>query len=70
MHFKRYLKPFEFQSTPLREGRRGRLLRNYRQDLFQSTPLREGRLVYSFDKIIHSQFQSTPLREGRHKLSP
>jgi len=34
-----------FQSTPLREGRRGGLLIPGRRYVFQSTPLREGRLL-------------------------
>ncbi len=36
---------FLFQSTPLREGRRGLQASLAHTDVFQSTPLREGRLT-------------------------
>jgi len=35
-----------FQSTPLREGRRGADARDWQSIMFQSTPLREGRPVW------------------------
>ena len=55
-----------FQSTPLREGRRGSCLDIRIHCIFQSTPLREGRpkeCLISTEKALI--FQSTPLREGR-----
>ena len=57
---------YEFQFTPLREGRRdGRSVKAWRS-LFQFTPLREGRLLPCSLPLSVLVFQFTPLREGRH----
>ena len=56
---------FEFQFTPLREGRlpegSGFLL----PKMFQFTPLREGRPPFTVLSRAPKEFQFTPLREGR-----
>ena len=41
---------FQFQFTPLREGRRTRIIENEEAEVFQFTPLREGRQVVEFRK--------------------
>ena len=57
---------FQFQFTPLREGRRVNFYPLLLKYAFQFTPLREGRPV-EIEIINNStfEFQFTPLREGR-----
>ena len=63
-----YSSLYQFQFTPLREGRqksqRGMCLRTK----FQFTPLREGRPGGASLITSSLQFQFTPLREGRHQV--
>jgi len=59
----------EFQSTPLREGRRNAGFTYQWVTAFQSTPLREGRHGKLFVGGNPIEFQSTPLREGRPRRS-
>ncbi len=62
------LPSFEFQSTPLHEGRLGNALLALQHTVFQSTPLHEGRPLFFgvLEEIL--RFQSTPLHEGRPNL--
>ena len=58
----------QFQSTPLREGRRlGHGICSTGVYEFQSTPLREGRRQIFGGSVSILRFQSTPLREGRRR---
>ena len=63
-------RPFIFQFTPLREGRRTTKRYFPQNKIFQFTPLREGRHAYKQQVETEKKFQFTPLREGRHSLSP
>ena len=56
---------FEFQFTPLREGRQRDIDRCELYSKFQFTPLREGRLEPRESLGKDGIFQFTPLREGR-----
>lgn len=55
----------KFQFTPLREGRRGRLMCAPIYCEFQFTPLRKGRLNTQNRSSSCEVFQLTPLRKGR-----
>ena len=56
---------FQFQFTPLREGRPFVAFRQRFPCKFQFTPLREGRQVVHKPQKTAVLFQFTPLREGR-----
>ena len=56
---------WQFQFTPLREGRLSGLRQPAIIHLFQFTPLREGRLPSGAMCGATQLFQFTPLREGR-----
>ena len=59
------INPYQFRSTPLREGRHivGGHVALF--DEFRSTPLREGRPSHDPETSEVIEFRSTPLREGR-----
>ena len=55
---------FQFQFTPLREGRPAAKMKASKQGLFQFTPLREGRRVTGFLLAKETHFNSRPSARG------
>ena len=53
-----------FQFTPLREGRRGGIVRLQSGNQFQFTPLREGRRTLEFQLVCQIHFNSRPSARG------
>ena len=59
---------FQFQFTPLREGRRaGKENEKMNNDNFNSRPYARGDILYSRKMGADNIFQFTPLREGRQQ---
>ena len=60
----------QFQSTPLREGRRSLRRRPRAEDCFNPRPCARGDLSKVPQSLDDIKFQSTPLREGRRRFTP
>ena len=63
-------RPRVFQSTRLREARRGQRIDDARLPVFQSTRLREARHLHQGSRVYIAGFQSTRLREARRHSPP